>query len=80
MDTGLSVDELMDTAVFKKFNSAIDNVLEAVEDIDLTELNAGTIQPFFVACLAARTQISSNLTLLKSRIILLQVTHVWWYN
>ncbi|KAI0209445.1 Nipped-B-like protein [Lamellibrachia satsuma] len=39
-ETDISVDELMDTATFKKFSSAIDNMLEAVEDVDLNELNA----------------------------------------
>lgn len=49
-ETDISVDELMDTATFKKFSSAIDNMLEAVEDVDLNELNAGMVQPFFFLC------------------------------
>jgi len=52
-ETDISVDELMDTATFKKFSSAIDSMLEAVEDIDLTELNAGKIQAIILPCLYA---------------------------
>lgn len=40
-DTPLSAEELMDTATFKRFNTAIDSVLESAEDIDLGILNAG---------------------------------------
>jgi hypothetical protein len=36
-----SVEELMETPTFKRFNVAIDTVLELAEDIDLTELNKG---------------------------------------
>ena len=38
---GMSVEELMDTPTFKRFNSALENVLDAAEDVDLTELNVG---------------------------------------
>ena len=53
-ETDISVDELMDTATFKKFSSAIDSMLEAVEDVDLTELNAGKIQSIILPSLCAR--------------------------
>ena len=42
-DTPLSAEELMDTATFKRFSSAIDTVLENAEDIDLSVLNAGML-------------------------------------
>ena len=36
-----SVDELMETPTFKRFNEAIDNVLDLAEDADLSELKLG---------------------------------------
>ena len=36
----MSEEELMDSATFKRFNSAIENVLETAEDIDISALNA----------------------------------------
>ena len=36
-----SVEELMETPTFKRFNTAIDTVLELAEDMDLAEFNKG---------------------------------------
>ena len=38
-----SVEELMKTPTFKRFNEAIDNVLFLAEDADLSELRLGTV-------------------------------------
>ena len=49
----------MESPTFKKFNAALDTVLEAAEDVDLTELNIG-------ACPAPRSP--SPLTLFPSSV------------
>ena len=39
----LSAEELMDTATFKRFSSAIEGVLESAEDLDLSTMNNGRL-------------------------------------
>ena len=41
LESNQSIEELMDTPTFKKFNEALDNVLDLSEDVDLAELRLG---------------------------------------
>ncbi len=37
----MSTEELMDTATFKRFNAAIESVLDCAEDVDIASMIAG---------------------------------------
>jgi len=38
MELSVCLEELMDTPTFKRFNTALDGVLEAAEDMDLASI------------------------------------------
>ena len=38
--SNLSLEELMETGTFKKFNKSIESVIELAEDVDLNMLNS----------------------------------------
>ena len=41
LELRVTIEDLMESPTFKKFNAAIDNILETAEDLDLTELQLG---------------------------------------
>lgn len=45
MELSVCLEELMDTPTFKRFNTALDGVLEAAEDMDLA-----SIRGVYIAC------------------------------
>lgn len=46
MELSVCLEELMDTPTFKRFNTALDGVLEAAEDMDLA-----SIRGLYIVCL-----------------------------
>jgi len=46
MELSVCLEELMDTPTFKRFNTALDGVLEAAEDMDLA-----SIRGVYIVCL-----------------------------
>lgn len=41
LELRVTLEDLMESPTFKRFNAAIDNILETAEDADLTELQLG---------------------------------------
>ena len=52
LELRVTLEDLMESPTFKKFNAAIDSVLEAAEDIDLTELRLGKISIIYILTLS----------------------------
>jgi len=61
MELSVCLEELMDTPTFKRFNTALDGVLEAAEDMDLASIRG----VYVVLCLAVHFFLIGDVWLLS---------------